>query len=62
MRSDHFMRPTRMVHRFGESEKLDIPLGGGTFPVSKPDLSHTGGGNSGPLTIQQHGQYRSRTR
>jgi len=60
MRSDVFRRPLRMTHKFGETERLDDPLGTATFDfyaeqkrTRASDLSRRGS----PSTIQQHGPH-----
>lgn len=61
MKKDIFRRPQRMTHKFGETEKIDDPLGGATFDFYEQhkrtrttDLSRRGT----PCTVQGYGEDR----
>lgn len=61
MKDDWFRRPARFTHRFGETERLDDPLGTGTWQV--PDFPITRYTNGGPKReVQEFGNYNPYTR
>lgn len=60
MRSDIFRRPARMTHKFGETEKINDPMGTSTFDFYEQqkrtrvsDLSRKGSA----CTVQQYGEH-----
>ena len=62
MRKDIFRRPQRMVHKFGETEKIDDPLGRQTFDFYEQhkrtrtsELSQ----RTPPCTVQGYGEART---
>jgi hypothetical protein len=60
MKSDWFRRPTRFTHRFGETERLDDPLGSNTWAV--PDFPVTRYTNGGAKReVQEFGQHQAHT-
>jgi hypothetical protein len=61
MNADWFRRPTRFTHRFGETERLDDPLGKSTWQV--PDFPVTRYTNGGPKReVQEYGESNPYTR
>jgi hypothetical protein len=63
MKQDFFRRGVRMIHKFGELEKHDSPLGVGTFGIHAPERIGTLGDNGDhvrPLHIQAHGEHQYR--
>ena len=55
MKRDIFRRPTRMVHPFGEIERINDPRGENSFEFKAPMPGRNR--RTGPLTIQQHGDH-----
>lgn len=66
MKRDIFRRGVRMQHQFGETEKINDPLGNETFEVQWPrridTLSRGSAGNAvmAPLEVQRQGEYNYR--
>jgi len=55
MKRDFFQRPTRMVHKFGELERINDPLGAHTF--DPPKHLFPGQLSSPSMEIQQYGEH-----
>jgi hypothetical protein len=55
MNRDIFRRPMRMTHKFGETERINDPLGVNTFEFKGPMPSSAR--RSAPVTVQQQGQH-----
>ena len=55
MKSDFFRRPTRFTHRFGETERLDDPLGGSTWNVPNFPVTRFTGLN-GKREVKEYGE------
>ena len=54
MKRDVFRRPTNMTHKFGQTERINDPLGASTFEFKTPVFPVQ---RSGPCTIQEYGVH-----
>ncbi|HEX8784132.1 MAG TPA: hypothetical protein VF764_12210 [Steroidobacteraceae bacterium] len=65
MKNDFFRRGVRMQHQFGETEKVNDPMGTGTFPPPDFPLPGAGvkrfSGTGTPCEVQEYGEYQYRT-
>jgi len=61
VRSDIFKRPARMVHKFGEIERVNDPLGTSTFDFyeqhKRTRVTDLGRNNVRSCTVKQYGEY-----
>src|ERR1700678_1455821 len=63
MKDDFFRRGVRMIHKFGDLEKHDSPLGIGTWDIDAPIRVSSMGNNGAddhPKHVQQNGEYTYR--
>lgn len=57
MKRDMFKRPTRMVHHFGATEKINDPLGANTFDYKPPMAGSNMPGSSPGFSVQSKGVH-----
>lgn len=55
MKREIFSRPTRFIHKFGETEARDDPMERHTFEFKGPE-NPNGGGRSAPCEVQTYGE------
>lgn len=62
MKNDWFRRGVRMQHQFGDTEKINDPLGSGTFDPPDFPLPGVGrfSGTGKPCEVQEYGEHQYR--
>ena len=55
MKREIFLRPTRMTHKFGATERVNDPLGDSTFDFKPPVFPAQ---RSGAVDVHAHGEHR----